>query len=77
MIETTCDTTIINRKGEKALLEVQKKAHSLLCIEDKPAQERAIKEFSEWCEKNNISTGGTADKIIILYNLALIREIFV
>lgn len=77
MIETTCDTTIIKRKGEKALLEVQKKAHSLLCIEDKPAQERAIKEFSEWCEKNNISTGGTADKIIILYNLELIREIFV
>ena len=55
MIETTCDTTIINRKGEKALLEVQKKAHSLLCIEQGPAQERAIKEFSEWCEKNNIS----------------------
>lgn len=77
MIETTCDTTIIKRKGEKALLEVQKKAHSLLCIEEGPAQERSIKEFSEWCEKNNISTGGTADKIIILYNLALIREIFV
>ena len=77
MIETTCDTTIINRKGEKALLEVQKKAHSLLCIEQGPAQERAIKEFSEWCEKNNISTGGTADKIIILYNLKLIRESFV
>lgn len=77
MIETTCDTTIIKRKGEKALLEVQKKAHSLLCIEEGPAQERAIKEFSEWCEKNNISTGGTADKIIILYNLKLIREIFV
>ncbi|AAS12040.1 MULTISPECIES: citrate lyase holo-[acyl-carrier protein] synthase [Treponema] len=76
MIETTCDTTIIKRKGEKALLEVQKKAHSLLCIEEGPAQERAIKEFSEWCEKNNISTGGTADKIIILYNLKLIREIF-
>ena len=77
MIETTCDTTIIKRKGEKALLEVQKKAHSLLCIEEGPAQERSIKDFSEWCEKNNISTGGTADKIIILYNLALIREIFV
>ncbi|UTC82462.1 citrate lyase holo-[acyl-carrier protein] synthase [Treponema denticola] len=77
MIETTCDTTIIKRKGEKALLEVQKKAHSLLCIEEGPAQERAIKEFSEWCEKNNISTGGTADKIIILYNLKLIRESFV
>ncbi|EMB46871.1 citrate lyase holo-[acyl-carrier protein] synthase [Treponema denticola] len=77
MIETTCDTTIIKRKGEKALLEVQKKAHSLLCIEEGPAQERSIKEFSEWCEKNNISTGGTADKIIILYNLALIRESFV
>ena len=77
MIETTCDTTIIKRKGENALLEVQKKAHSLLCIEQGPAQERAIKEFSEWCEKNNISTGGTADKIIILYNLELIREIFV
>lgn len=77
MIETTCDTTIIKRKGEKALLEVQKKAHSLLCIEEGPAQERAIKEFSEWCEKNNISTGGTADKIIILYNLELVREIFV
>ena len=75
MIETTCDTTIINRKGEKALLEVQKKAYSLLCINDKPAQETSIKEFSAWCEKNNISTGGTADKIIILYNLALIREI--
>ena len=75
MIETTCDTTIINRKGEKALLEVQKKAHSLLCIKDKPVQEIAITEFSAWCEKNNISTGGTADKIIILYNLALIREI--
>lgn len=77
MIEITCDTTIIKRKGEKALLEVQKKAHSLLCIEEGPAQERAIKEFSEWCEKNNISTGGTADKIIILYNLKLIRESFV
>ncbi|MGI0517441.1 citrate lyase holo-[acyl-carrier protein] synthase [Treponema denticola] len=77
MIETTCDTTIIKRKGEKALLEVQKKAYSLLCIEEGPAQERAIKEFSEWCEKNNISTGGTADKIIILYNLELVREIFV
>lgn len=76
MIETTCDTTIIKRKGENALLEVQKKAHSLLCIEEGPAQERAIKEFSEWCEKNNISTGGTADKIIILYNLELVREIF-
>ena len=75
MIETTCDTTIINRKGEKALLEVQKKAYSLLCINDKPAQETSIKEFSAWCEKNNISTGGTADKIIILYNLKLIREI--
>ena len=75
MIETTCDTTIINRKGEKALLEVQKKAYSLLCINDKPAQETSIKEFSAWCEKNNISTGGTADKIIILYNLVLIREI--
>ena len=77
MIETTCDTTIIKRKGENALLEVQKKVHSLLCIEEGPAQERAIKEFSEWCEKNNISTGGTADKIIILYNLKLIRESFV
>ena len=75
MIETTCDTTIIKRKGEKALLEVQKKAYSLLCINDKPAQETSIKEFSAWCEKNNISTGGTADKIIILYNLVLIREI--
>lgn len=75
MIETTCDTTIINRKGEKALLEVQKKAYSLLCINDKPAQEIAITEFSAWCEKNNISTGGTADKIIILYNLELVREI--
>ena len=77
MIETTCDTTIINRKGEKALLEVQKKAYSLLCINDKPAQETSITEFSAWCEKNNISTGGTADKIIILYNLELIRESFV
>ncbi|XTB04781.1 citrate lyase holo-[acyl-carrier protein] synthase [Treponema denticola] len=77
MIETTCDTTIINRKGEKALLEVQKKAHSLLCIEEGPAQETSIAEFSAWCEKNNISTGGTADKIIILYNLKLIRESFV
>lgn len=77
MIETTCDTTIIKRKGENALLEVQKKAHSLLCINDKPAQEIAITEFSAWCEKNNISTGGTADKIIILYNLELVREIFV
>ena len=77
MIETTCDTTIIKRKGENALLEVQKKAHSLLCIEDKPAQETSIAEFSAWCEKNNISTGGTADKIIILYNLKLIRESFV
>ncbi|UTD07550.1 citrate lyase holo-[acyl-carrier protein] synthase [Treponema denticola] len=76
MIETTCDTTIIKRKGEKTLLEVQKKAHSLLCIEDKPAQETSIAEFSAWCEKNNISTGGTADKIIILYNLELVREIF-
>ena len=76
MIETTCDTTIIKRKGEKALLEVQKKVHNLLCINDKPAQETSIKEFSAWCEKNNISTGGTADKIIILYNMALIREIF-
>ena len=76
MIETTCDTTIINRKGEKALLEVQKKAHSLLCIEEGPAQETSIAEFSAWCEKNNISTGGTADKIIILYNLKLIRESF-
>ena len=75
MIETTCDTTIIKRKGEKALLEVQKKAHSLLCIEEWPAQERAIKEFSEWCEKNNISTGGTADKIIILYNIDIILNI--
>ncbi|UTD04762.1 citrate lyase holo-[acyl-carrier protein] synthase [Treponema denticola] len=77
MIESTCDTTIIKRKGEKALLDVQKKAQELLCIKDKPAQETSIKEFSAWCEKNNISTGGTADKIIILYNLALIREIFV
>lgn len=76
MIETTCDTTIINRKGEKALLEVQKKAHSLLCINDKPAQKASITEFSAWCEKNNISTGGTADKLIILYNLELVREIF-
>lgn len=76
MIESTCDTTIIKRKGEKALLDVQKKAHSLLCIKDKPAQEASIKEFSAWCEKNNISTGGTADKIIILYNLVLIRKIF-
>ena len=76
MIETTCDTTIIKRKGENALLEVQKKAHSLLCIEEGPAQETSIKEFSAWCDKNNISTGGTADKIIILYNLALIRESF-
>lgn len=75
MIETTCDTTIIKRKGEKALLEVQKKAHSLLCIEEGPAQERAIKEFSEWCEKNNISTGGIADKIIILYNIDIILNI--
>ena len=77
MIETTCDTTIIKRKGEKALLEVQKKAHSLLCINDRTSQEASIKEFSAWCEKNNISTGGTADKIIILYNLELVREIFV
>lgn len=77
MIETTCDTTIIKRKGENALLEVQKKAHSLLCIEEGPAQETSIAEFSAWCEKNNISTGGTADKIIILYNLELIRESFV
>ena len=77
MIETTCDTTIIKRKGEKALLEVQKKAHNLLCIEEGPAQETSIAEFSAWCEKNNISTGGTADKIIILYNLKLIREILV
>ena len=76
MIESTCDTTIIKRKGEKALLDVQKKAQELLCINDKPAQETSIKEFSAWCEKNNISTGGTADKIIILYNLVLIREIF-
>lgn len=75
MIETTCDTTIIKRKGEKALLEVQKKAQELLCIKDKSIQEIAITEFSAWCEKNNISTGGTADKIIILYNLKLIREI--
>ena len=75
MIETTCDTTIIKRKGENALLEVQKKVHSLLCIEEGPAQERAIKEFSEWCEKNNISTGGTADKIIILYNIDIILNI--
>ena len=77
MIETTCDTTIIKRKSEKALLEVQKKAHSLLCINDRTSQETSIKEFSAWCEKNNISTGGTADKIIILYNLELVREIFV
>ncbi|UTC77931.1 citrate lyase holo-[acyl-carrier protein] synthase [Treponema sp. OMZ 799] len=76
MIETTCDTTIIKRKGEKALLEVQKKAHSLLYIEEWPAQETAVTEFSAWCEKNNISTGGTADKIIILYNLELIGEIY-
>ena len=77
MIETTCDTTIIKRKGEKALLEVQKKAQELLCINYKPVKEIAITEFSAWCEKNNISTGGTADKIIILYNLELVREIFV
>ena len=77
MIETTCDTTIIKRKGEKALLEVQKKAQELLCINYRTSQEASIKEFSAWCEKNNISTGGTADKIIILYNLKLIREIFV
>ncbi|EMB21934.1 citrate lyase holo-[acyl-carrier protein] synthase [Treponema denticola] len=77
MIETTCDTTIIKRKGEKVLLEVQKKAQELLCIKDKLNQETSIAEFSAWCEKNNISTGGTADKIIILYNMALIREIFV
>lgn len=77
MIETTCDTTIIKRKGEKALLEVQKKAQELLCINYKPVKEIAITEFSAWCEKNNISIGGTADKIIILYNLELVREIFV
>ncbi|UTC68101.1 MULTISPECIES: citrate lyase holo-[acyl-carrier protein] synthase [unclassified Treponema] len=77
MIETTCDTTIIKRKGENTLHEVQKKAHSLLSIEEEwPVQETAITEFSAWCEKNNISTGGTADKIIVLYNLKLIREIF-
>lgn len=75
MIETTCDTTIIKRKGEKALLEVQKKAQELLCIKDKSIQEIAIAEFSAWCEKNNISTGGTADKIIILYNIDIILNI--
>ncbi|UTC65510.1 citrate lyase holo-[acyl-carrier protein] synthase [Treponema sp. OMZ 788] len=75
MIEKTCDTTIVKRKGEKALLEVQKKANSLLSIEEGPAQETAVTEFSAWCEKNNISTGGTADKIIILYNLELIEWI--
>ncbi|UTC76191.1 citrate lyase holo-[acyl-carrier protein] synthase [Treponema sp. OMZ 792] len=77
IIANTCDTTIIKRRGEKALLEVQKKAKELLCIEEDSARETAIKEFSVWCEKNNISTGGTADKIIILYNLELIKsEIF-
>ena len=75
MIETTCDTTIIKRKGEKALLEVQKKAQELLCINYRTSQEASIKEFSAWCEKNNISTGGTADKIIILYNIDIILNI--
>lgn len=75
MIKSTCDTTIIKRKGENILFEVQKKAQEILSEKDQKKQIHKMMEFSYLCEKNNISTGGTADKIIILYNLYLIKNL--
>lgn len=75
ILSETFDTTIIKRKGIKKLYEVQNKAEHILTLPKIDIRKEA-NIFSEWCKSENISTGGSADRIIILYNLFLIDKFF-
>lgn len=78
MISQTYDTTIINRKGELKLNELKEKVKTLLPLFDDLAAAHKLDEMcsslSYWCENENISTGGTADKLIVLYFLYLVDK---
>lgn len=64
----TWDSTIIKRKGSETLDLFKNLAANTVCEKD-------LKALNSFCRKKNISAGGTADKIIILWNLYLIEEI--
>ena len=82
MLSSTWDSTVIKRKGLAALKELQKEADSVFMLykkNDRTAENetpffRAAKALSDRCITENISTGGTADKIIILYALFLLEK---
>lgn len=82
MLSRTWDSTVIKRKGLAALKELQKEADGVLRLYEKndcTAENetpffRAAKALSDRCITENTSTGGTADKIIILYALFLLEK---
>ncbi|PIE97493.1 MAG: citrate lyase holo-[acyl-carrier protein] synthase [Treponema sp.] len=69
IIFDTHDTTTIKRGGYKKLEEIRKMAKKANTPEE-------IKELNDFCVANNLSTGGTADKIIVLYSLYLIKHFY-
>lgn len=77
IMSETCDTTIINRRGLEKLIELQKKSREIIfessnCNTEKLYED--CRKLSLWCEAENISTGGTADKLIILYFLFILEK---
>ena len=75
IISKTFDTTVIKRKNLKTLNELQKKAETVLSCKDSDFN-GACAAFSVWCENEHISTGGSADRLIVLYNLFLLKKFF-
>nr|WP_252723560.1 triphosphoribosyl-dephospho-CoA synthase [Treponema pedis] len=75
LISETCDTTVIKRKGYEKLKELQKKAKAVLSSPESVFDLQCAR-LSSWCEKENISTGGSADRLIVLYNLFLLEKFF-
>lgn len=65
----TWDSTIVKRKGLQTLLTFKEQCASVSCKED-------LEKLENFCKTENISSGGTADKIIILYNLYLLEDFF-
>ncbi len=78
IISETYDTTIINRKGHLILNRLKEKSCAILSAFNSLTSENIeahCAALSSWCEVNHISTGGTADKLIVLYFLYLAEKL--
>ena len=69
ILSRTWDTTTIQRGGVDRLFELRRRAATVTTPADRD-------ELSAWCVEHHLSTGGTADQLILSHFLRLVHGVF-